>query len=97
VDGGASANDALIQFQADILGVPVIRPAVTETTALGAAFLAGLAADFWKPGTLEDLASEKRTFTPRMSRSKAVELKERWKDAISRTRQWEHQHSETAK
>ena len=97
VDGGASANDALMQFQADILGVPVIRPAVTETTALGAAFLAGLAADFWKPGTLEDLASEKRTFTPRMSRSKAVELKERWKDAISRTRQWEHQHSETAK
>src|SRR5258708_15939304 len=50
VDGGAAANDSLMQFQADILGVPVVRPAVTETTALGAAYLAGLAVDFWNSG-----------------------------------------------
>ena len=48
VDGGASANNLLMQFQADLLGVPVVRPAVTETTALGAAYLAGLAVGFWK-------------------------------------------------
>lgn len=89
VDGGASANDALMQFQADILGVPVVRPAVTETTALGAAFLAGLAAGFWKADALEDLATGKRTLEPRMPRSKAAELRERWNEAVSRTREWE--------
>ena len=89
VDGGAAANDSLIQFQADILGVPVVRPAVTETTALGAAYLAGLAVNFW-PSPLDSLAAGKaRHFEPRMSSSQAQALRNRWEEAVSRSKAWE--------
>jgi glycerol kinase len=90
VDGGASANDALMQFQADILGVPVVRPAMTETTALGAAFLAGLAAGFWKGvQAISELPREERRFEPRMPRSHVDNLRERWNEAVSRTKSWD--------
>jgi glycerol kinase len=89
VDGGAAANDSLMQFQADILGVPVVRPAVTETTAFGAALLAGLAVGFWK-GDIELSAGGKdRRFEPRMPETKAQELRERWSEAVSRCKNWE--------
>jgi glycerol kinase len=91
VDGGASANDALMQFQADILGVPVVRPAITETTALGAAFLAGLGSGFWKQAQeISDLPREARRFEPRLPRSKVDAMRERWNEAISRAKSWEH-------
>jgi len=89
VDGGASANDSLMQFQADVLGVPVARPAMTETTALGAAFLAGLAACFWKEmQAISNLPQEERKFEPRMPRSQVNELRQRWNEAVSRTKGW---------
>jgi glycerol kinase len=88
VDGGAAANDSLMQFQADILGVPVVRPAVTETTALGAARLAGLAVDFWHAE--DDMASAgDRRFEPRMPGSQARGLRQRWSDAVARAKAWE--------
>lgn len=87
-DGGAAANDGLMQFQADILGVPVARPAVTETTALGAAYLAGLAVGFWR-GDMESHNVESRRFEPRMSASQAQSLRERWNAAVSRAKNWE--------
>ena len=90
VDGGASANDALMQFQADILGVPVVRPAMTETTALGAAFLAGLGVGFWKDlQTVYEMPREERRFEPRLPRSKVDTLRQRWNEAISRSKSWE--------
>jgi glycerol kinase len=90
VDGGASANDTLMQFQADILGVPVVRPSITETTALGAAYLAGLATGIWKDAnSLARLHSTQKRFEPRMSRSRANELRLRWNEAVSRSQSWE--------
>src|SRR5271166_4273757 len=90
VDGGASANDALMQFQADVLGVPVVRPSITETTALGAAFLAGLGAGFWKEvQAVFDLPREERRFEPRLPRSEADAKRLRWNEAISRAKSWE--------
>jgi glycerol kinase len=90
VDGGASANDTLMQFQADILGVPVVRPAMTETTALGAAFLAGLGADFWKEvQIISGLPREERRFEPSLPRSQVDHLRQRWNEAISRAKSWE--------
>jgi glycerol kinase len=90
VDGGASANDSLVQFQADILGVPVVRPAMTETTALGAAFLAGLGAGLWKEvQAISKLPREERRFEPRIARSQAEGMRLRWNEAISRTKSWE--------
>ena len=85
VDGGATANDFLMQFQADILGVPVVRPAYAETTALGAAFLAGLATGFWS-GTeeLERFWSVDRRFEPSMSDARRTDLYEGWKSAVAR-------------
>ncbi len=89
VDGGAAANDSLMQFQADILGVPVVRPAMTETTALGAAYLAGLAVGFWKID-LDALAAVKdRRFTPQMPMSQARLLRNRWNEAVARSKNWE--------
>ncbi len=88
VDGGAAANDSLMQFQADILGVPVVRPAVTETTAMGAAYLAGRAVDFWPAGQGESSAKDRR-FEPRMAPEKARVLRERWNEAVSRSKAWE--------
>ena len=89
VDGGAAANDSLMQFQSDILGAPVVRPAVTETTALGAAYLAGLAVDFWKGGLDASAATGERRFDPQMPASQARQLRNRWNEAISRSKNWE--------
>jgi glycerol kinase len=92
VDGGASANDALMQFQADILGVPVVRPAMTETTALGAAFLAGLGAGLWKKvQSISELPREERRFEPSLPRPQAQAMRQRWNDAISRAKSWERE------
>jgi glycerol kinase len=89
-DGGASANNSLMQFQADILEVPVVRPAMTETTALGAAYLAGLGAGFWKEvQAISDLPREERRFEPRLPRSKADAMRERWNEAVARAKSWE--------
>jgi glycerol kinase len=90
VDGGAAANNALMQFQADLLGVPVLRPAITETTALGAAYLAGLAVGFW-PST-DAIAGQwrvDRRFEPSMTPGAARALRERWSAAVARARAWE--------
>jgi len=89
VDGGAAANDALMQFQADILGVSVVRPAVTETTAFGAAYLAGLAVGFWKRDSDSLKSSAQRRFEPKMPRSQARALRDRWNEAVSRSKKWE--------
>ncbi|HTS37016.1 MAG TPA: glycerol kinase GlpK [Candidatus Solibacter sp.] len=90
VDGGAAANDSLMQFQADILGVPVVRPAVTETTALGAAYLAGLATGFWKRSDFESSSkASDRRFEPKMQQSEAITLRERWTEAVNRSKNWE--------
>jgi glycerol kinase len=89
VDGGATANDFLMQFQADLLGVAVLRPKVTETTALGAAYLAGLATGFWE--SLEEIAHTwkvERRFEPRMSRDEAGKKLARWAQAVERSRGW---------
>lgn len=90
VDGGAVANDLLMQFQADILGVPVERPRVAETTALGAAYLAGLAVGFWK--SREEVAEYwalDRAFEPQMSADQREKLYRDWKRAVERSRHWE--------
>ncbi len=90
VDGGASQNDSLMQFQADILGVPVVRPAVTETTAQGAAYLAGLAVGFWKGiKAINGLPLKDRRFEPQMTRSQVEALRERWSEAVERAKGWE--------
>ena len=90
VDGGASANDMLMQFQADILQVPVVRPKVIETTALGAAYLAGLAVGFWKNRAEVSRAWEvNRTFEPRMSADETAHRRGRWNEALNRAREWE--------
>jgi glycerol kinase len=95
VDGGASANDALMQFQADILGVPVVRPAMTETTALGAAFLAGLGVGLWKEvRAISDLPREERRFEPRLPHSQVDTIRQRWNEAISRAKSWEQVREE---
>jgi glycerol kinase len=91
VDGGAAANDDLMQFQSDILGAPVIRPAVTETTALGAAYLAGLGVGLWShiSGLAESATVAKETrFEPRLPASQAAALRERWNEAVSRAKAW---------
>ncbi len=89
VDGGAAANDSLMQFQSDILGAPVVRPAVTETTALGAAYLAGLAVGFWKADLDASTATNDRCFEPQMPASQARLLRNRWNEAVSRSKNWE--------
>jgi len=91
VDGGASANDFLMQFQADILGLPVERPVVAETTALGAAYLAGLATGFWS-GTDEVAKAWKleRRFEPQMSDDERESLYAGWNEAVNRVRGWAH-------
>jgi glycerol kinase len=87
VDGGATANDLLMQFQADLLGVPVVRPRITETTALGAAYLAGLAVGFWaSPAELSENWQVDRRFEPRMSRDEAQARLARWAQAVARSR-----------
>jgi glycerol kinase len=88
VDGGAAVMDVLCQFQADLLGIPVRRPRQTETTALGAAFLAGLGAGLWTDGDLDGLWKLDREFEPRMSKDQADSLQARWREAVERSRGW---------
>ena len=89
VDGGAAVNDLLMQFQADILGVPVVRPRVTETTALGAAYLAGLAVGFWAgPDELRAKRKGDVRFEPKMDGTKRAELRAQWHRAVERSRNW---------
>jgi glycerol kinase len=89
VDGGATANDLLMQIQADVLGVPVQRPAVTETTALGSAYLAGLATGFWKStDELVEKWSIDRTFEPSISEEQREEMLAGWQKAVERTKDW---------
>jgi glycerol kinase len=89
VDGGATANNLLLQFQADLLGVPVVRPQVTETTALGAAYLAGLGVGFWSsPAEVAANWRAERRFEPRMSRDEADSRLRRWSQAVQRSRDW---------
>jgi glycerol kinase len=89
VDGGAARNDLLMQFQADLLGVPVLRPVNTETTAFGAASLAGLGAGFWQSQSeLTALWQLERRFEPDMARAEAARRQERWHQAVERSRSW---------
>ncbi|HYK91004.1 MAG TPA: glycerol kinase GlpK [Acidobacteriota bacterium] len=90
VDGGAAVNDLLCQFQADILGVPVERPAVAETTALGAAYLAGLATGFWKSREeIERNHKVEKRYLPSMSSAQKDRLYRGWSRALERSREWE--------
>jgi len=92
VDGGAAANNFLMQFQADILNTPVDRPTVTETTALGAAYLAGLATGFWKGiDELREKWAVDRHFTPNMSEETRAKYYGNWKRAVERAKAWEQQ------
>ncbi|OGA41797.1 MAG: glycerol kinase [Betaproteobacteria bacterium RIFCSPLOWO2_12_FULL_62_13] len=89
VDGGAARNDMLMQFQADLLGVPVVRPKITETTALGAAYLAGLAVGYWKDE--KEIAAQwqvQRVFEPGMARSRVQALMAGWRKALERAKNW---------
>ncbi|MBW3657797.1 MAG: glycerol kinase GlpK [Actinobacteria bacterium] len=91
VDGGAAANDLLCQFQADILGVPVLRPEVAETTVLGAAFLAGLGAGVWSSTEeLADVWQLEARFEPAMGRSRREALLSGWHEAVDRSKGWAH-------
>ncbi|MGH8750421.1 MAG: glycerol kinase GlpK [Burkholderiales bacterium] len=89
VDGGATQNNLLMQFQADVLGVPVVRPRIFETTALGAAYLAGLAVGYWK--NQQEIAAQwqmERRFEPQMSRDQAQSLLASWQKAVARAKNW---------
>ncbi|WP_025028478.1 glycerol kinase GlpK [Caldalkalibacillus mannanilyticus] len=89
VDGGAVANNVLMQFQSDILGVQVERPAVTETTALGAAYLSGLAVGFWNKEDILNSSSLDKVFEPYMEEEKRSKLYKKWQKAVKRTMDWE--------
>ena len=89
VDGGASNNNLLMQFQADLLGIPVVRPRNTETTGLGSAYLAGLAVGTYK--STDDVASlwqPDRVFEPEMSADRREQLNARWRKALDHARSW---------
>jgi glycerol kinase len=90
VDGGAARNDLLMQFQADILNVPVVRPIITETTALGAAYLAGLAVSFWS--SKEEISAQwqmDRRFEPNMQQDDREQRLQTWHRAVERSQDWE--------
>ncbi|BAY10317.1 glycerol kinase GlpK [Calothrix sp. NIES-2098] len=87
VDGGASRNDLLMQFQADILGVPVVRPKITETTALGAAYLAGLAVSYWDEAEIVQQWQLEKRFEPKISADYREKLLDSWHRAIAQARQ----------
>ncbi len=90
VDGGACVNDMLMQFQADIMQVPVIRPKVIETTALGAAFLAGLAVGYWSDvAEIQKVWQTDKVFQPSMSTDEVATRRSRWTEALSRSKEWE--------
>lgn len=89
VDGGATANNLLMQFQSDLLGIPIIRPKISETTALGVAYLAGLAIGYWDGH--EDIADQweiDKKFEPKMSSEQTEELLNNWNKAVSRSKNW---------
>jgi glycerol kinase len=89
VDGGATANNLLMQFQADVLGVPVVRPKVLETTALGAGYLAGLAVGYWRDaGDVRANWQVDRRFEPAMPRARVDELRAGWHKAVARAKDW---------
>jgi glycerol kinase len=89
VDGGATVNNLLMQFQADLLGINVVRPKITETTALGAAYLAGLATGFWKnQDEIADMWAHDRTFVPTISREEAAMRMQAWLRAVERSKGW---------
>lgn len=88
VDGGASANNFLMQFQSDILGADVVRPAIIESTALGAAMLAGRAVGLWTDGDLAHLQKEEKRFTPQMEGGARERLLRQWRRAVSRAEGW---------
>jgi glycerol kinase len=89
VDGGAAVNNLMMQFQADVLGVPVVRPRVTETTALGAAYLAGLATGFWaNPEELRAKRKDDVRFEPKMEAAERAERRARWRRAVDRAKNW---------
>jgi len=89
-DGGAAANNLLLQFQSDILDIPVVRPQTLETTALGAAYLAGLAVDYWSSqNAIKNQWELDRKFTPSMAPARVTELRTGWKKALERSRAWE--------
>jgi glycerol kinase len=87
-DGGAVSNRWLMQFQADVLGVPVIVPEVPETTALGAAYLAGIATGLWTVEQVREMWREAARYEPRMEGARREELLARWREALSRSRGW---------
>ena len=90
VDGGASANDLLMQFQADLLDVQVVRPRILETTALGAAYLAGLAVGYWSDiDAISSMWSQDRVFDPAMEEDDRAERMRQWRRAVDRSRNWE--------
>ena len=89
VDGGVSVNNLLMQFQADLIGVKVIRPKITETTALGAAYLAGLATGVWDtPEQIAALWAKERTFIPDLAREGAQVKMQKWRRAVERSKDW---------
>ncbi|HTA79897.1 MAG TPA: glycerol kinase GlpK [Terracidiphilus sp.] len=89
VDGGAAVNNLLMQFQADVLGVPVVRPRVTETTALGAAYLAGLATSFWpSPDELRSKRHDDVRFEPRIDAGERAARRAQWRRAVDRSKSW---------
>lgn len=88
-DGGASVNNLLMQFQADILQAAVVRPKIVETTALGAAYLAGLAVGFWKDAQeVQAIWQAERVFEPAMAPSDVKRIREQWSEAVHRSQQW---------
>jgi glycerol kinase len=89
VDGGATANNFLMQFQADLLGCEIKRPQIIETTAIGAAFLAGLAVGFWQSQEeIQSLWTADRSFTPSMEKNHREKLIHFWQKAVSRAKNW---------
>jgi glycerol kinase len=98
VDGGAARNNTLLQFQADLLGIPVVRPADTETTALGVAFLAGLAVGFWK--TQDEIQAQwkvDRQFHPQRPKTEVQKLLSRWHEALGRAKAWSEPETRMSK
>jgi glycerol kinase len=93
-DGGAAVDDLLMQIQSDLLGIPVMRPAITEITALGAAYLAGIAIGLWKDvEEVRSHAKADRYFTPKMDPKKAADARARWRNAVERSKHWFEERS----
>jgi glycerol kinase len=88
VDGGACANNILMQFQADILNAKVERPEVIESTAMGAAFLAGISVGLWKKETISQIRRVQKTFSPQMEETVRAKLYKGWQKAVQRTMKW---------